>query len=270
VENLEPKTRLEHYLAKIAGEDVITPEVKTRLEYYLNEIAENGGGGNPGYSKEEVRVNLIPEDEYTTHEVAEIGMAVTDNIELINVPDDPSTIETIIMTFNNEEYEVSIIPGYEDSIYSSDNITFFDDRPPMVDFTKYPFGLIIGSHPYGDEVNIVTPEPCTFTTKGDVVTDEIITTPEFEEAVKLVSSNPIITCHIEESGGTVLNITTRDLVNLLQHGNFPILQKNQDGEYKLCSFISYAYSPGESLYTFKFDALYYSNNLADYPAGSDK
>lgn len=45
MENLTPMTRLESYLAKIAGEDIITPEVKTRLEYYLNEIAENGGGG---------------------------------------------------------------------------------------------------------------------------------------------------------------------------------------------------------------------------------
>lgn len=48
MENITPKTRLEHYLAKIAGEDVITPEVKTRLEYYLNEIAQNGGGGGAG------------------------------------------------------------------------------------------------------------------------------------------------------------------------------------------------------------------------------
>lgn len=45
LENLTPATRIEAYLAKIAGEDIITPEVKTRLEYYLNEIAQNGGGG---------------------------------------------------------------------------------------------------------------------------------------------------------------------------------------------------------------------------------
>lgn len=48
LENLTPATRIEAYLAKIAGEDIITPEVKTRLEYYLNEIAQNGGGGGAG------------------------------------------------------------------------------------------------------------------------------------------------------------------------------------------------------------------------------
>ena len=40
----EAKTRLEAYLAKIAGEDVEVPEPRTRLEYYMNKIAENGGG----------------------------------------------------------------------------------------------------------------------------------------------------------------------------------------------------------------------------------
>jgi hypothetical protein len=48
LENLTPATRIEAYLAKIAGEDIITPEVKTRIEYYLNEIAQNGGGGGAG------------------------------------------------------------------------------------------------------------------------------------------------------------------------------------------------------------------------------
>ena len=42
---IKPKTREEHYLAKIAGEDVTIPEPKTRQEHYLKEIAENGGGG---------------------------------------------------------------------------------------------------------------------------------------------------------------------------------------------------------------------------------
>jgi hypothetical protein len=42
---MEPKTRKEHYLAAIAGEDVTVPEPKTRQEHYLKEIAENGSGG---------------------------------------------------------------------------------------------------------------------------------------------------------------------------------------------------------------------------------
>lgn len=34
-----PKTRLEKYLARIAGADIVVPEPKTRLEYYLNILA---------------------------------------------------------------------------------------------------------------------------------------------------------------------------------------------------------------------------------------
>lgn len=47
---MEPKTRKEHYLAKIAGEDVTVPEPKTIQEHYLKEIAENGGGDLPSAS----------------------------------------------------------------------------------------------------------------------------------------------------------------------------------------------------------------------------
>lgn len=45
---VEPRTRKEHYLAAIAGEDVTIPEPKTRQEYYLKEIAENGDSGGGG------------------------------------------------------------------------------------------------------------------------------------------------------------------------------------------------------------------------------
>lgn len=44
---MKPKTRLEWFLAKIAGDADATGTVtpKTRKEYYLKEIADNGGGG---------------------------------------------------------------------------------------------------------------------------------------------------------------------------------------------------------------------------------
>ncbi len=42
----EARTRLEAYLAKIAEEDVEVPEPRTRIEYYLNKIAGNGGTSN--------------------------------------------------------------------------------------------------------------------------------------------------------------------------------------------------------------------------------
>lgn len=46
---MKPLKRIEHFLAKIAGDSSakeLTP--KTRDEYYLNEIAENGGGSGGG------------------------------------------------------------------------------------------------------------------------------------------------------------------------------------------------------------------------------
>lgn len=57
MENLTPLTRLEQFLAKIAGDDIELPEVKTRLEYWLKEISENGGGG--GGSSSGLVVNII-------------------------------------------------------------------------------------------------------------------------------------------------------------------------------------------------------------------
>lgn len=39
-----PLTRNEHYLAKIAGQDVEIPEPITREDHYLHYISEHGGG----------------------------------------------------------------------------------------------------------------------------------------------------------------------------------------------------------------------------------
>ena len=43
---LEPITRIEMFLAKIAGADVVTPEPITRIEQFLDDWANGGGGGN--------------------------------------------------------------------------------------------------------------------------------------------------------------------------------------------------------------------------------
>lgn len=48
-QNIKPKNRLQHLLAKIAGNDTakaVKPKMKN--EFYLNEIAEEGGGGGGG------------------------------------------------------------------------------------------------------------------------------------------------------------------------------------------------------------------------------
>ena len=42
---LEPITRIETYLAKIAGANVTTPEPVTRIEQFLDDWASGGGGG---------------------------------------------------------------------------------------------------------------------------------------------------------------------------------------------------------------------------------
>ena len=43
---LEPITRIETFLAKIAGADVVTPEPVTRIEQFLDDWANGGGGGD--------------------------------------------------------------------------------------------------------------------------------------------------------------------------------------------------------------------------------
>lgn len=43
---LEPITRIEQYLAKIAGANVTTPEPVTRIEQFLDDWANGGGGDN--------------------------------------------------------------------------------------------------------------------------------------------------------------------------------------------------------------------------------
>ena len=46
--NLDPITREEKFLAKMAGRDVETPEPITRLEQFYDDAAKGGGGGGSG------------------------------------------------------------------------------------------------------------------------------------------------------------------------------------------------------------------------------
>lgn len=59
----EVRTRLEAYLAKIAEEDVEVPEPRTRIEYYLNKIAENGGGDEATYTWASVEITNNTDEE---------------------------------------------------------------------------------------------------------------------------------------------------------------------------------------------------------------
>ena len=73
--DIQPKDRLETLLAKIAGESVsITPD--DSLEYWLNQIAENGGsGGSSDFSTAEMTVTV---DEQTTTD----GLTVENIVEI--------------------------------------------------------------------------------------------------------------------------------------------------------------------------------------------
>jgi len=104
-----PKTREEHYLAKMAGADVDTPEPKTRQEHYLKEIAENGSGG----------VFFVP---FTGSE---------------NAPSTNISLEEIVAASANKQ----VIATFKDS----NNVTWFltlmyiaqtDNEEPRISFSK--------------------------------------------------------------------------------------------------------------------------------------
>lgn len=70
-QELEPKTRIEHFLGKIAGNpNAKELEPKTRVEDLLNEIAENDdGGGGSGIPFPEVTVTLNIESPESVAEI---------------------------------------------------------------------------------------------------------------------------------------------------------------------------------------------------------
>lgn len=93
MENLTPKTRLEKYLAKIAGQDLIVPEPKTRFEYWLNKIAESGGGSSDFST---ATVTLTTTDNSSSF----YGCAIVDDeITPANIELDPVEEPTVTAVF---------------------------------------------------------------------------------------------------------------------------------------------------------------------------
>lgn len=99
-QNIKPKNRLQHLLAKIAGNDtakVVKPKMKN--EFYLSDISENGSGGGGGANvltlylgeKEVSEQESIwwcyknPEhtEEYESYEEAEVAVKNAGIIEII-------------------------------------------------------------------------------------------------------------------------------------------------------------------------------------------
>ena len=69
---MKPKTRLENFLAKIAGnKDAKELKPKTRLEHFLNDIADNGGcsGGGEGNSGGEIEIVVVGEGTFVLSEI---------------------------------------------------------------------------------------------------------------------------------------------------------------------------------------------------------
>ena len=97
--DITPKDRLETLLAKIAGESVsITPD--DTLEYWLNQIAENGGGGGSSdFTTATVTVTVDDTQQagrYDYPTVATIefydDVYVLDGSQLIGLTDDNKTV----------------------------------------------------------------------------------------------------------------------------------------------------------------------------------
>ncbi len=61
---MEPNTREEYYLAKMAGEDISLPEAITREEEYLAAIAENIQGASSNISEEFDSTSSYNKDDY--------------------------------------------------------------------------------------------------------------------------------------------------------------------------------------------------------------
>ena len=89
--DIEPKDRLETLLAKIAGDSVtITPD--DSLEYWLNEIAENGGGGGSSdFSTATVTIGFSGKN--TTGTVAQCGATLV--LPNLGTPTNKKTLSAI-------------------------------------------------------------------------------------------------------------------------------------------------------------------------------
>ena len=124
--DIQPKDRLETLLAKIAGDDVsITPD--DSLEYWSNQIAENGGGGGSATRT----VTYVPLQSCTPQLMD--GAYVAMFSEVGDPPYEPSIMS---ITCDGVSYECE--PS-ENGSYGAP-MTLVDDLPTF-DFSEYPFCL---------------------------------------------------------------------------------------------------------------------------------
>lgn len=135
---VEPKTRLEKFLAKIAGETIdITP--KTRIEQLLNDIEVGGGGGSSDIST--ATVTLINSSESSFTEATITGLITISEGEFITFLDSEplfanggQTITKEFVVYKNQPVQAYVSYG---TYVSSSGAVEYDDGDLLItgDFT---------------------------------------------------------------------------------------------------------------------------------------
>ena len=95
---MKPKTRIENFLAKIAGSsEAKEMEPKTRVEYFLNDIAQSGGGSGGGGGVFVVKLVSDNDGGYTADKTLdEIYAAEDEGRPIIGVYDDDGDVSTLL------------------------------------------------------------------------------------------------------------------------------------------------------------------------------
>lgn len=124
-QNIKPKNRLQHLLAKIAGNDTakaVKPKMKN--EFYLNDISENGSGGGSGGDGANVLTlyanfsEVFGEDslDFTVYKNADLTEQYASKEEAINAIDGAGAIAVVLVESPDENmrlYPIDSISGLD-------------------------------------------------------------------------------------------------------------------------------------------------------------
>lgn len=146
---LEPRTRLEKYLAKISGLNVDTPNPITRVEAFLDNI--KGGGSATSYHD----LTDKPFDTETTPDITFTAEDIANPIERLEPSDGGGMtyVKVSDRVFTADELDgmsVTYIPGGDMSESVTDNNPFIDKEHTMT-----PVGIMFGSHIDGTAIGVV-------------------------------------------------------------------------------------------------------------------
>ena len=179
---MKPKTRLDNFLAKIAKDPEAdsSMEPKSREEHYLNKIAENGGSGG-GYTVTEEHVVVLPEQIVTTAQAPDGTATYVAEVTGYN----PGEYSELIITYNGQSYTCSNKVDGSIGQYGAD----FNATTKSFDFTSFPFALSL--RPDGNSI-VVTETATEVSIKAESVNKNLEITDDFADAVKTVASSAMI------------------------------------------------------------------------------